>query len=112
MLMNDLPGATGLFGILGTGVAGIAAGFLLLRKYLSSDSVERAGDAAQLQIIQMLQDQVKQERARADAASDARDRAVEQISQLRAQVAELSLRVENLKTQMTQAGVVSAAVSK
>lgn len=103
--MDNLPGATGILGILGTSLAGIAAGFLLLRKYLSSDSVERQSNEAQLQIIQMLQDQVKQERARADAAVDARDKAVEQISQLRQQVAQLSLQVESLKTQIGAAQI-------
>lgn len=104
--MVDVPDGTGLIGVIGTSIAGIAAGILLLRKYLSSDSVERAGNDAQLQIIQMLQDQVKQERARADEAVASKDRALEQIAQLRAQVAELSLQVQNLKIQITAAGSI------
>lgn len=104
--MTEVPDSTGILSILGTGVAGIAAGFLLLRKYLSGDSVERAGNAAQLQIIEMLQAQVNQERARADAAVLARDQAVEQIGQLRAQVAQLSMQVESLKTQVMASGAV------
>lgn len=95
--MADMPDSTGILSILGTGVAGIATGFLLLRKYLSGDSVERAGNDAQLQIIKMLQDQVAQERARADAATAARDQAIEQISQLRIQVSMLSLQVKDLQ---------------
>lgn len=108
--MADMPDSTGILSILGTGVAGIAAGFLLLRKYLSGDSVERAGNDAQLQIIQMLQEQVKQERARADAAVTARDEAVNQIGMLRAQVAQLSMQVESLKTQVMASGAVQNTV--
>ena len=110
--MADLPDGTGLLGVLGTGVAGIAAGFLLLRKYLSGDSVERAGNDAQLQIITMLQDQVKQERLRADQAVAARDAAVEQISQLRAQVAQLSVQVQSLQNQISTTGAVQNNVPK
>jgi hypothetical protein len=108
--MVEVPDTSGILSIFGTGIAGIAAGFLLLRKYLSGDSVERAGNDAQLQIIQMLQEQVKQERERADAASAARDQAIEQISQLRAQVAQLSVQVESLKTQVMVSGAVHSAV--
>ena len=103
--MVDMPGVTGALGILATSLASVGAGFLLLRKYLSSDSVERQSNEAQLQIIQMLQDQVKQERARADAAVAARDSAVEQISQLRQQVAALSVQVESLKNQIGAARI-------
>jgi hypothetical protein len=106
--MVDVPDGTGLIGVIGTSIAGIAAGVLLLRKYLSSDSVERAGNDAQLQIIQMLQDQVKQERARADEATASKDRALEQIDQLRAQVAELSLQVQNLKVQIVAAAAAGS----
>lgn len=109
--MSEMPDSTGILGILGTGVAGIAAGFLLLRKYLSNDSVDRAGNEAQLQIIKMLQDQVTQERARADAAVTARDEAVNQIGMLRAQVAQLSMQVESLKTQVMASGAVQNTVS-
>lgn len=102
--MVEVPDTSGILSIFGTGIAGIAAGFLLLRKYLSGDSVERAGNGAQLQIIEMLQEQVKQERDRADAAVTARDQAVEQIGLLRAQVAQLSVQVESLKAQVMGAG--------
>lgn len=100
--MADIPDGTGIFGYLGTGLAALSAGFLLLRKYLSNDSVERASNEAQLQIIQMLQEQVKNERARADAAVQARDQAVEQIGQLKAQVAELTLQVQSLHQEVAR----------
>jgi hypothetical protein len=110
MSMTDIPDTTGILSILGTGVAGIATGFLLLRKYLSGDSVERAGNDAQLQIIQMLQDQIKQECARAHDAIVARDEAVNQIGLLRAQVAQLSMQVESLKTQVMASGAIQNTV--
>lgn len=109
--MTDMPDGTGLIGVIATGIAGLGAGLLLLRRYLSGDSVERAGNEAQLQIIQMLQDQVKQERARADAASSARDEAIQQIGLLRQQVAQLSTQVEGLKAQMTASTAATVAAS-
>jgi predicted ArsR family transcriptional regulator len=88
-------------------VATIAGGFIYLRKTLSSDSVERAGNDGLLQIIELLRAQVDREAARADAAVAARDDAVTQIGLLRNQVTQLSAQVENLQKLLSAAGVVA-----
>lgn len=101
--MSDLPEHTGLAATIASGVAIITTGFLAIRNYLSNNSVGRAGNAAQLQVIQMLQDQVTRERARADAAISAKDEAIKEIGQLREQVAELTIQVQNMKNQLDAA---------
>jgi hypothetical protein len=105
--MSDFPDGSGLIATIAGGIASIGAGFLLLRKYLSSDSVERAGNEGLLQIIELLRAQVDREQARADAAVKARDDAIDQITQLRQQVAELTTQVQNLRKQVGDTGVTS-----
>jgi chromosome segregation ATPase len=100
--MADLPTGTGTFA---GAVTVIAAGLLWLRSYLSGSAVTQVANAAQVELVNMLREQLVQERARADAAESARNEAVTQIGELRNQVAQLSLQVQGLKTQL--AGVAS-----
>lgn len=100
--LPDFGTGTGLLGIIATGFAAITGGILVLRKYLSSDAVDRAGDHAQLDIINMLRQQVTDERARADAAATARDNALSEIRALKDQVAQLTLQVQSMQQQLSK----------
>lgn len=107
--MADLSSAPSLIGVIATGIMSILIGVTSLRKYLSRDAVDRAGDKAQLEIISMLRRQVMDERNRADAATLARDEALTEIRQLKDQIAKLTLQVQNMQTQLSQ---VQTTVSK
>lgn len=102
--------STVLAGIAGS-LATLVAGILGLRRFLSSDSLARTGDNAQLEVIKMLQDQVISERNRADAAVAARDEAIKQIGQLREQVANLTIEVQSMKAKLGQAIAETADAS-
>lgn len=100
--MADLPEGTGWAGL----AAGITGALLWLRQYLSGSAVTQASNEAQVQVIQLLRDQLTAERARADAAEQARDEAIGQIGELKNQVAQLTAQVQGLKTQL--AGVAQS----
>lgn len=97
--MADIPPG-GWLGAVIAAIIMIGTASLSLRKYLSSDSVERAGNKAQLQVIQMLKEQLDYQRARAEAAEHTRDTAIAEIGKLRIQVTELTNQVQSLKTQL------------
>lgn len=101
--MSDLPEGSGT--IVGS-IAGIAAVLLWLRNYLSGAAVTQVANDAQVQLVQMLREQLAQERTRADAAEKARDGAINQIGELRAQVDQLTAQVQGLKMQL--AGVAES----
>lgn len=106
--MADLPEGSGT---IGGAIVAIGAALLWLRQYLSNASVTQVSNLAQADLINMLREQIKNERARADAAENARDSAIAQIGQLRVQVQELSAKVGNLEHQLATTGMVQPATS-
>lgn len=64
---------------------------------ISSDSVSSAANAAQTELINLLRDQIKTERKRADDAEAERDKAVESILQLKEQIETLTDEVRDLR---------------
>lgn len=54
--MNELTQPSGLWAGIGTGIAGIIAGAFWLINKISNSSVDRAGDRAEINIIQVLQE--------------------------------------------------------
>lgn len=87
-------------GTLGIIVASLVGGVLWLRRFLSSDNVTNAANAAQTDLINMLRDQIDKERARADKAEQARDTAMTQIAQLQVQIEQLKSEVILLQKQV------------
>jgi uncharacterized membrane protein YccC len=96
--MDQIPGgaSTGI----ATLAAAVVAGLLWLRRFLSSDRAGRAATDAQAELINLLREQITQERARANAAETSRDAAYQQIGALRTQVYDLTDQVRALKAQV------------
>lgn len=95
-LPEELAGS-GLGGWLGALAATIVGGGLMLRRWLSRDSVERAGDEARVEVIQMLTEQLAAERARADKFAEDRNAAYGVIAEMRERIARLETRLEHLE---------------
>ncbi|HEV2679428.1 MAG TPA: hypothetical protein VGV14_02915 [Rhodanobacter sp.] len=83
------------------GIIGACAGGLLwLRKYLSSDRVDRANDNAQINIIATLQAERDAAVKRADEAVALREQAMSAMNGLQLQIAQLQGQVEALSKQV------------
>lgn len=98
----DVPG--GVAGALSSAAAVIIGGTLWLRKWLSRDAVERAGDGATLSVIKMLQAQLEREREHSSELARALETSHEQIGELRRQVADLTEQVRVLQAQVKALG--------
>lgn len=92
---NWLSGA----GIFGGILVAITTSLLALRKYLSNESVQTAANSAQTDLINLLREQIKIERTRADQAEAARDQAIAQITELKTKVDQLTAEVQALRKQ-------------
>lgn len=78
-----------------TGAAILGLG-LYLRQYLSGAKVDRAADDANVATILRLQDELRQERERADKLMIDREQMITELGQLRGEVAALRSQVEIL----------------
>ena len=85
---------------LGGGAASITVGFLALRQWLSSAKVDRKADAATINTIDTLQEQLADERKRNSELTSERDKLVGEIGQLRGEVAGLRAEVASQKLQI------------
>lgn len=91
----NLPGGTG--GVIGTALAAIIGGGLMLRKWLSGESVDRAGNDATVKLIETLTQQLAVANARADQFAKERNEMVEVVGDLKTKIAELTIQVKNLQ---------------
>lgn len=98
-LPEDLAGS-GIGGWLGAIAATIVGGGLMLRRWLSKDSVERAGDEARVEVIDMLTTQLAAANARADMFAKERNDAYREVADLREKVARLETRMEHLQAKL------------
>lgn len=98
----DVPG--GIAGAVSAAAATIIGGSLWLRKWLSRDAVERAGDKGTLSVIDMMQKQIDREREHSAQLMSALDSSHEQIGELRKQVADLTDQVRVLQGQVRALG--------
>lgn len=95
-------------GLTGSGVAGwiggivtaIGAAALGVRSWLSKDASGRAEDSTNIALLQTLMEQLKQANARADLFAKERNEAIEQIGELKAQIATLQLTVNHMQAQL------------
>jgi chromosome segregation ATPase len=92
-------------------VVTIGGAFLALRKWLSSDSANRAGDSAAIALIEQLKSALSAERAarqiaeeRADKFADERNQLVEQLGELRGRIEALTSEVAQLRTTVSNKG--------
>lgn len=93
--------------LLGGAAAALIAGWLMLRKWLSRDKFERAGDEAGIGVISRLNKLLDEERkarreaeARADMFAKERNDAVKEIGELRGQVQSLTFQVVEMRKQL------------
>jgi len=90
----------GVGGWIGAIAATVIGGGLMLRKWLSRDAVDRAGDRAEVNIIETLTAQLAAANARADTFAKERNDAIREIGDLKAQVAQLTAKVEIMQNQL------------
>lgn len=100
MQMPDDFSTGGVWGWVGGGVASVIGAALMLRKWLSRDAVDRAGDRAEVNIIETLTSQLAAANARADMFAKERNDAIREIGDLKAQVAQLTAKVEIMQNQL------------
>ncbi|KAG0730842.1 hypothetical protein G6F23_015895 [Rhizopus arrhizus] len=72
----------------------------MLRRWLSKDSVERAGDEARVEVIDMLTTQLAAANARADMFAKERNDAYREVADLREKVARLETRMEHMQARL------------
>lgn len=103
------PPDSQLWGLIGGAAGAVVAAFVMLRKYLSRDAVDRAGDAADIGAIKRLNDLLDEERkarreaeARADMFAKERNEAIMQIGELKGQIAALTMQVALLNSKVEQ----------
>lgn len=87
-------------GMIGAAVVAIIAGGAWVMRLFSRDAVDRSANSAQVEVINLLREQLAQERARGDSAEKALDEALTQMSALKAQVFDLTEQVRRLQTQI------------
>ncbi|MDF3858073.1 hypothetical protein [Achromobacter denitrificans] len=90
----------GIGGWIGAIAATIVGGGLMLRRWLSKDSVERAGDEARVEVIDMLTTQLAAANARADMFAKERNDAYREVADLREKVARLETRMEHMQARL------------
>lgn len=95
---SNLPGGIG--GAIGVAGTVIVAALVWLRRFLSSDSVNRSADTAYRALIDDLRAQVTMERTRNQELRESRDAAIKQIDGLKEQVSALSEQVSKLQRQL------------
>ncbi|WP_313064669.1 hypothetical protein [Achromobacter animicus] len=98
-LPEDLAGG-GIGGWIGAIAATVVGGGLMLRRWLSKDSVERAGDEARVEVIEMLTTQLAVANARADTFAKERNDAYREVADLREKVARLETRMEHMHARL------------
>lgn len=91
---------TGTAAWIGTAVAAVAAAAVGLRRWLSTDAAARAGDKAEIGFLETLMDQLAKANERADRFAKERNEAIEQIGELKAQIAALQLTVDHMQRQL------------
>ncbi|QMV32464.1 hypothetical protein F1_00012 [Ralstonia phage Heva] len=103
------PPDSQLWGLIGGAAGAVVAAFVMLRKYLSRDAVDRAGDAADIGAIKRLNDLLDEERkarreaeTRADMFAKERNEAIMQIGELKGQIAALTMQVALLNSKVEQ----------
>lgn len=94
---NMIPGGAGWIGAAGAAIIG---GVLWLRNFLSKSATDRAADTAQTAVIEMLNKQLATEQGRSESYRKSLDDAIEQISGLRRQVADLTDQVTKLQAEL------------
>ncbi|WP_212589936.1 hypothetical protein [Bordetella genomosp. 7] len=72
----------------------------MLRRWLSSDAVNRAADEARVEVIQMLTEQLAAANARADMFARERNDAIREVGDLKTQVALLTAQVRQMQAQL------------
>ncbi|SOE48119.1 hypothetical protein [Orrella dioscoreae] len=98
-LPEELAGS-GLGGWLGALAATIIGGGLMLRRWLSRDSVERAGDEARVEVIDMLTTQLAAANARADMFAKERNDAYREVADLREKIARLETQMGYMQAKL------------
>lgn len=98
-LPEELSGG-GVGGWLGAVAAAVVGGGLMLRRWLSSDAVNRAADEARVEVIQMLTEQLAAANARADMFARERNDAIREVGDLKTQVALLTAQVRQMQAQL------------
>lgn len=98
-LPEDFAGG-GIGGWIGAIAATIVGGGLMLRRWLSKDSVERAGDEARVDVIDMLTKQLAAANTRADMFAKERNDAYREVADLREKVAKLETRMEYMQARL------------
>jgi chromosome segregation ATPase len=99
---SSLPSGPGtILAGLGTAFGIITAGFLGLRRYLSSDSVDRTTNKAQTDVITMLNQQLASEQQRSDRLQQALDASTAQIREFQQQIFDLTMQVKSLQAQIS-----------
>jgi len=101
--MDDpqLTQPTTIAGMIGAAVVAVIAGGAWVAKFFSKDAVDRSANSAQVEVITILREQVAAERDRADNAEKALDETLAKMSELRAQVFDLTEQVRRLQTQVS-----------
>lgn len=98
-LPEDLAGS-GIGGWIGAIAATIVGGGLMLRRWLSRDSVERAGDEARVGVIDMLTTQLAAANARADMFAKERNDAYREVADLREKIARLETQMGYMQAKL------------
>lgn len=88
------------YGWIGTGLAILVTSVLGFRRWLSGDASARAENAANVEFLKTLMDQLDRANARAEQAERERNEAVTQIGELKAQIATLQFTVNHMKEQL------------
>lgn len=92
---------TTIAGMVGAAVVAIIAGGAWVMKFFSRDAVDRSANSAQVEVINLLREQLAQERSRADNAEKALDETLTQMSSLKLQVFDLTEQVRRLQLQIS-----------
>lgn len=85
----------------GAALGAIVAGALFLRQYLSGAKVDRTANESNVATILRLQDELRQERDRADSLMREREAMAQEIGSLRAEVQGLREQIEMLRDIVT-----------
>lgn len=94
--MDDFNPPGGIFGAIGAAAVAVITGVVWLRKLFASTNADIAGDRAETNIIQILQEDNARLREELRASEAARNEQFKQIAELSAQQKILNERIENL----------------
>jgi len=104
--MEELTQPTGLWAGIGMGITGFVAGALMLFKKLSDLSVDRAGDRAEVHIIEVLQTENAKMRELLERSDAEKREYFQKFMEASTQVALLTKEVALLNEQMSQNKIV------